>query len=195
MSVVQEQTSKVRRQYLFAAYCIAAAGFGFAVWRGWFTANSIFTTEVAPATILVLAFATTLARGPMAVLRAPPVPLRRALMNVLKIVACFVFAMVWVVALARRVPNSNVGAVLLFVPPLGAILWGGFYFLQASRFVTRRILRALLLPRSSPEPSDNQESASPVFRNGPPLCFAELDFGSRTQIRQRGRNRRISDGR
>jgi hypothetical protein len=54
----EDPHTKIRHRYLFAAYGAAGVGFVFAVWRGWFTPSSPFTTEVAPAVILALAFAT-----------------------------------------------------------------------------------------------------------------------------------------
>jgi hypothetical protein len=74
MSNNEDRPSMVWQRYLYTAYGIAAVGFVFAVWRGCFTPNSRFTTEVASAIILGLVFATVLARGPMSSLRAPPIP-------------------------------------------------------------------------------------------------------------------------
>jgi hypothetical protein len=163
MSANQSPCDKLRWRYLYAAYAVAAAGFAFAIWRGWFAQNSIFTTEVAPATIFVLVFATVLVRGgAMAALRAPPIPLRRAIKDLFKGIACYAFALGWVIALTRRVPDSYVGVAILAVPPVVVILWGGVYIWRSLRFVTGRFHRALLLPQTVPPPDYESSQTVPV---------------------------------
>jgi hypothetical protein len=142
MSANQGPGDKLRWRYLYAAYGVTAVVVIFAIWRGWFTQNSIFTTEVAPAITLMLLFATILVRGgSLAALRAPPIPPRRAVMDLFKGIACYAFALGWIVALARRVPNNYVGVTILAAPPVVVILWGGVYIWRALRFVTGRFQR------------------------------------------------------
>lgn len=159
MALEDDQVIKIRHRILYAVYGIAAIGFAFAVWRGWFTANSHFTTEVAPATILLLIFATYLVRGTSSVLRAAAGPPQRAIWDLLKGIACFLGSFAWIIALAKRAPDTPFGAALLFGPSLGAILFGGFYFWRASGFVTGRVMRVLLVPKTTEYMSSDRGQA------------------------------------
>jgi hypothetical protein len=142
---------KVRQRYLYGAYGVAGVGFIFAVWRGWFTASSSFTTEVAPGVILALAFATALVRGPFSSRLTPARPARNVIVHLGKGLLCWAGAFVWIVLTARRVPDTYVGAAVLFIPTLGLGLWGATYFYRASRVVTDATLRTLLIPHAAEE--------------------------------------------
>jgi hypothetical protein len=144
----QDPQPKIRNRYLLAAYGAAGAGFIFAVWRGWFTPSSPFTTEVAPAVILALTFATVLARGPFAA-RAPARPARHLLVQLGKALLCWIGAFAWMYLTVHRVPDTYVGAATLFIPTLGLGLWGVTYFYRASRVVTDTTLRAVLTPQTT----------------------------------------------
>jgi hypothetical protein len=138
--------AKIRQRYLFAAYGAAAVGFAFAVWPGWFTPSSPFTTEVAPAVILALTFATVLSRGPIPALRGPARPARRVIVQLGKAILCWAGAFAWMFLTVHRVPDTYVGVAVLFGPTLGLGLWGVTYFYRASRVVTDAALRPLLTP-------------------------------------------------
>jgi hypothetical protein len=102
----EDPHTEIRQRYLFAAYGAAGVGFILAVWRGWFTPSSSFTTVVAPAVILSLAFATVLVRGPFSVLQAPVRPARSMIAYLGKALLCWVGAFVWMFLTVRRVPDT-----------------------------------------------------------------------------------------
>ncbi len=146
----EDRPNRPWQRYLYAAYGIAAAGFVVAVWRGWFTQKSRFTTDVAPAVILALIFATILVRGPLSVLRSSPISVRRAIVDLLKGLLCLIGSLGWIALIMRRVPDTYAGATVLFVPSLGLGLWGMFYLFRIWRLATGSVLRAVITPRTMP---------------------------------------------
>jgi hypothetical protein len=154
----EERPNKVWRRYLYAAYGIAAVAFVIAIGSGRFAPNSRFTSDIAPAIVLLLAFATALVNGPIS-LRSPPVPRQRAVVDVFKAIACWIIAIAWIAGLARRVPDTTIGVTLLVAPALGVGLWGAFYVWRSSQFLTGRIMRTLLMPRTAVDSSPREEFA------------------------------------
>lgn len=175
----ENRPHKVWRRYLYVAYVIAAAVFAIAIWGGWFTLNSRFTTDIGPAIILLLAFATVLSNGAMSSLRSPPIPGRRALADVSKAIACWIIAFVWIAIFARRVPETPFGMTLLVAPPLGVGLWGAFYAWRASHFLTGRLIRAVLVPQTTADyiPREGLSNLSSVDHGSDRIEIA-VDYGA-----------------
>jgi hypothetical protein len=160
MSNREDKRDKVWQRYLYAAYGIAAVGIAIAIWAGAFTPNSRFVTDIFPAIILFLAFATVLVSGQAS---SVPAPGRRAVIDVVKGIACWIIAFVWIAALARRVPNTPGGAALLVAPAFGVGLWGMFYVGRAYLSLTGRVKRSLLTPQTIVDLGPSEGSKNAVF--------------------------------
>jgi hypothetical protein len=162
MPLPEEQRAKALQRYLYLAYVIAGVGLIVSVWRGWFT-QAWFTTEVAPAVILVLIFVTVLKRGPVSALQAPAsyTP-RSAIVDVSKALLSWVCMIAWIIITARRVPDNYLGAAIIFGPSLGLGLWGVVSFYRASRIVTGGIFGAVFTPRTGPDVVVDQVAADPL---------------------------------
>jgi hypothetical protein len=179
MPVPEEQRAKALQRYLYLAYVVAGVGLIVSVWRGWFT-QAWFTTEVAPAVILALAFVTVLKRGPVSAPQAPAsyTP-RRAIVDVSKALLSWVGMFAWIFLTARRVPDNYLGAAILFGPSLALGLWGVLKFFRASRIVTGSIFGAAFTPRTSPLVIADQVAADsqPVSTTAD-VVEIQVDYGS-----------------
>jgi hypothetical protein len=162
MSIPEDQRSKALQRYLYLAYVIAGVGLIVSVWRGWFT-QPWFTTEVAPAVITALVFATVLKRGAASVLQPPAsYTSRRAIVDLSKALLCWVGTFAWIILTARRVPDNYLGVAILFVPSLGLGLWGIVHLFRPYRFVTGNIFGAVFTPRTAPSVIVDQVAADPT---------------------------------
>jgi hypothetical protein len=159
MSLPEDQRAKIPQRYLYLAYVIAGVGLVVSVWRGWFT-QEWFTTEVAPAAIFALIFATMLRRGSVSALQPPAsyTP-RRAIVDLITGILSWVGMIAWIFLTAHRVPDNYLGVAIVFGPSLGLGLWGAVNFFRASRIVTGGIFGAVFTPRTDPSVVVDQVAA------------------------------------
>jgi hypothetical protein len=149
MPLPEDRRAQTLQRYLYPACAIAGVGLIFSIWRGWVT--EAWFTEGVPVLIFVVIFAIMMRRGPLSALERPPsYTLRRAAVDLSKAVLCWIITFVWILLTVHRVPDSYVGAAILFGPALGIGLWGIVYLIRPYRWVFSGILGALVIPRTVP---------------------------------------------
>ena len=179
MSLEEDERAKVRQRYLYVAYGVAAAGLVVGLWRGWFAETSSGTTEVVPAVILLLVFATFIVRGPAAFQAPATYTARRVIMDVLKAVACWIAMFVWIVVALRLVPDTSAGAAILFGPIIAGIVLSCVYLWRATRFVTGGVTRAFSSVRTFPIDTVDQGSIPvPAADTSSDRLEIPVDFGA-----------------
>jgi hypothetical protein len=142
------------RTALFAAYIAIPLAMALGTYLGWLFQSSTPSSKFAVVGLIALMAATMFAEYTGEFERAA------AGRDVLKGIAYWLGAIVWVAAVVRIVPGSRTGATVLIGPPSALILGGVFHLSRFAGTCTRSWTAAIMAPAPMPMAPPNFGSSS-----------------------------------